>query len=360
MFARQNWYIAARSHEVGARPFGRKLVNEDVVLFRTATGAVHALGARCAHRGGNLGGGCVVGETLQCPWHGWRYDAGGRCVDIPSLGPDGKIPGLAKVPSYPVHEAQGYIYLWMNPDVKPGWRPVTHDFLDAHHHVQTPVRFQHGAFINTVEAACDDSHVFIAHAATIGQGAPAHLAPVTDVRELDDGHAVEGTMVWPQARKRSFNGLNAWYQKTLIGVGEDSATHDRSYRVELSGLVIHTYRKADGNDFVVYAGTTPADENSNWFFAGLVDTNPVRPLLGNLLYWLNRKSASRVFDEDEDMITAALTPAGGHPQPISVNADAMGLAFRRIYARQVEAEGFVPAWPAASRASVHPAVQEAG
>ena len=262
---------------------------------------------------------------------------------------DGKIPGLAKVPAYPVHEAQGYVHVWMNPEQAPTWHPPAYDFLDARYHVKNPVRYQRGSFINTVEAACDDSHVYIAHANTIGQGAPAHLPPVTDVRTCAEGRAAEGRLVWPAEAKRRFSGFNAWYQKLLLGLSEDSNTHDRTYRVELSGMVVHTYHKADGNDFVVYAVTTPADEQSNWFFAGFVDTNPHRPWLGNVLYWLIRKRASKVFDEDEEMITGALTQdnPGGHPRPISVPADAMGLAFRRLYARQVEAEGAVPAWAVA-------------
>ena len=356
MYALENWYVAARSDEVATQPLGRKFLNRDVVLFRNERGDLHALGAMCAHRGADLSKGRVIGSSIQCPWHGWQYGGDGRCDLIPSLGDCGKIPRGARVPSYPVHEAQGLVYIWMQPDKAPQWRPPEHDFLNARYHVKTPTRFQQGTFISTVEAACDDSHVYITHAQTIGIGAPARLAPVVDVVTCDNGRAVEGRMVWAPENKRSFRGFNAWYQRHLLGLAEDSNTHDRSYRVELSGLVMHTYRKGDGNAFVVYAATTPADEKTNWFFAGTVDTNPNRSLLDNTLYWLTRNRAGKVFDEDEEMISSTLTNhlPGGHPRPISVNADAMGLAFRRMYARQVEAEGGTPAWPVAA-----PAVREA-
>ncbi len=349
MFAFENWYIAARSEEVHNAPLGRKFLNQDVVLFRTQDGEVCALGAVCAHRGADLGKGRIVGSSIQCPWHGWQYGADGRCNLVPSQGPCGKIPRGARVPVYPLHEAQGYIHIWMKPDTQPTWYPPAHDFFNTRYHIKSPVRFQRGSFINTVEAACDDAHVYIAHAQTIGMAAPAHLAPIIDVKSTEDGRAVQGRMVWPIERKRSFKGLSAWYQKHLLGLGEDSNTHDRHYRVELSGLVVHRYPKADGFDFIVYAATTPADEFTNWFFAGTIDTHPQRSFIGNFLYWLARNRTSRVFDEDEDMITSTLTDnlPGGHPRPISVNSDAMGLAFRRLYARQVLAEGGTPAWPVA-------------
>lgn len=347
MFALENWYVAARTEEITTEPLGRKLLNRDLVLFRSDTGELNALGAMCAHRGADLSKGQVIGKSIQCPWHGWQYDGTGKCDAIPSIGECGKIPNGARVPSYPVHEAQGYVYVWMQPDKSPTWHPPEHHFFEARYHVKSPVRFQRGSFINTVEAASDDSHVYLTHATTIGMGAPAALAPVVDVTTTEEGRAVEGRMVWPAERKRRFTGFNAWYQRHLIGIGEDSNTHDRSYRVELSGLVIHTYRKADGHEFIVYAATTPADENTNWFFAGTIDTNPNRSFIGNFLYWLNRDQAAKVFDEDEEMIASTLTNhlPGGHPRPISVNADAMGLAFRRMYGKQVEAEGGTPAWP---------------
>ena len=140
--------------------------------------------------------------------------------------------------------------------------------------------------ISTVEAARDDSHVYITHEKTIGQGAPARLAPIVDVQTCDEGRAVEGAMAWPTS-KETFFGFNAWYQKHLLGLVRLN-THDRRYRIELSGLVSHTHNKSDGYDFVVYAATTPR-MNTPIGFAGTVDTNPNRSFIGNFFYWLTRK-----------------------------------------------------------------------
>lgn len=63
MFARNTWYVAAWSDEVTGKPLGRRLLNEPVVLFRTATGVLAALFDRCCHRGLPL----AHGRTPRAP-----------------------------------------------------------------------------------------------------------------------------------------------------------------------------------------------------------------------------------------------------------------------------------------------------
>jgi len=350
MFALQNWYCAARTEDVLELPVAKTIVNTEMVLFRDAQGQVRSLAAMCAHRGGNLGSGRCVNGTLECPWHGWRYDGEGVCTHIPSIGPSDKIPKAATVPAFPVHEAQGFIYVWPSTEAEPDWLPARHEFLDAKHHVKGACRLQRGNFINTIEGSIDDSHVHIAHRKTIGGSTSVALAPIRNVCLDDDKRGVEGEMIWDQDAKRKTRRSTQWLNKHLLGVDEDPATHDKTFRAEMTGLVIHRYRKRDGNDFIVYAITTPVDESRNLFFAGFVDTNANRSVIGNVIYWLAFRSlGQRVFDEDEGVITDAIADRfpGGHPRPVSVNADALGLAFRRMYASQVLAEGGDPAWPAA-------------
>ncbi|NRA09648.1 MAG: Rieske 2Fe-2S domain-containing protein, partial [Myxococcales bacterium] len=76
------WYHVAASEEVEAgqvrslRFFGR-----DLVLFRTESGEAIVLDAHCPHLGAHLGhGGQVVGESIRCPFHAWRFGSDGRCV----------------------------------------------------------------------------------------------------------------------------------------------------------------------------------------------------------------------------------------------------------------------------------------
>ena len=88
------------------------------MLVRPKDGPVFALEDRCAHRQVPLSKGTVDGCTLRCCYHGWRYDASGRCIDVPYLG-KGKLPNGVR--RYPCFERDGLIFVWpgMSPAADP-------------------------------------------------------------------------------------------------------------------------------------------------------------------------------------------------------------------------------------------------
>lgn len=94
--------------------------SRDLVLFRGDDGQPHCFDAYCPHLGAHLGvGGVLVDGTLRCPFHHWRFDTGGKCVDIPYAK---RIPPAARVRSYPVIEKNGMIFVWYHPgDDAPTW-----------------------------------------------------------------------------------------------------------------------------------------------------------------------------------------------------------------------------------------------
>src|SRR5262249_20687562 len=81
------WYPALRSKQVvGQRLAKATLLEVPLVLGRTSDGKVFAMRDSCPHRGIPLSYGRFDGDTLQCSYHGWRFDAcSGQCVEIPSL-----------------------------------------------------------------------------------------------------------------------------------------------------------------------------------------------------------------------------------------------------------------------------------
>jgi vanillate O-demethylase monooxygenase subunit len=110
MYIRNTWYIAAEPHEVTTRPLARTMLEKPVVLFRTASGKVVALEDRCPHRFAPLSLGRVVGDRIQCGYHGAQFDASGTCAHVP--GQD-LVPPKARVASYPVIEKHGYVWIWL-------------------------------------------------------------------------------------------------------------------------------------------------------------------------------------------------------------------------------------------------------
>lgn len=81
---RNAWYVAAWDHEIGRDMLRRILLNEPVLLYRRQDGKAVALEDRCCHRQAPLSMGKLVGDIVECPYHGLQFDPGGACVEIPS------------------------------------------------------------------------------------------------------------------------------------------------------------------------------------------------------------------------------------------------------------------------------------
>lgn len=110
-FLRNCWYVAAWNEEIGDEPYHQQIIGEHVVLYRNSSGTIVALGDTCPHRFAPLHMGKVVGDEIQCPYHGLRFDSEGRCSHNPF---DPKVrPEAAKVAAYPVVERNRIIWIWM-------------------------------------------------------------------------------------------------------------------------------------------------------------------------------------------------------------------------------------------------------
>jgi phenylpropionate dioxygenase-like ring-hydroxylating dioxygenase large terminal subunit len=115
------WFAVARAAEVGTTPVPVGAGGRPYVVVRLRPGGeVSAFPARCPHRLVPLAAGTVVDGTLQCPYHGWRFDAEGRCAEIPSLGTHGAAPPRAdlRVP-WAVDERHGWVWLAPEPTAEP-------------------------------------------------------------------------------------------------------------------------------------------------------------------------------------------------------------------------------------------------
>src|SRR3954468_15242041 len=114
------WFPVARAADVGTTPVPVGAAGQSYVVVRLRPGGeVSAFPARCPHRLVPLAAGTVVDGRLQCPYHGWQFDAEGRCASIPSLGPDGTPPPRADLPGpWAVEERGGWVWIAPSPTVE--------------------------------------------------------------------------------------------------------------------------------------------------------------------------------------------------------------------------------------------------
>jgi phenylpropionate dioxygenase-like ring-hydroxylating dioxygenase large terminal subunit len=106
------WMLLCREAELRRGPAFRQVADQRVVIFKTATGRVGVLDARCAHLGADLARGRVVGETLECPFHSWSYRPDGTCERMPAA------PAEAchvRQTSYPAEVRHGFVYYFHAP-----------------------------------------------------------------------------------------------------------------------------------------------------------------------------------------------------------------------------------------------------
>jgi nitrite reductase/ring-hydroxylating ferredoxin subunit len=110
-----SWYVVAYSDELEAGAVQRlDYLDRELVLFRGESGQACVLDAYCPHLGAHLAvGGEVVGDTLRCPFHGWRWRGDGACAEIPYAE---RIPPSARAEGLPVVERNGMIFVWFHAD----------------------------------------------------------------------------------------------------------------------------------------------------------------------------------------------------------------------------------------------------
>jgi len=84
-FLHNQWYVAATAAEIGRTPFARRICNQPMVMFRRQDGGVVVLEDRCAHRKVPLSKGELIGDEIQCGYHGWTYALDGRLKTTPEF-----------------------------------------------------------------------------------------------------------------------------------------------------------------------------------------------------------------------------------------------------------------------------------
>lgn len=168
MYLRDFWYIGGWSSEVSRLPMRRLIMSEPIAFYRRGNGAVAAIEDRCPHRNFPLSKGELIGDTIQCGYHGLVFGPDGRCVHAP--GQD-RAPASASIKAYPVEERSGIVWIWMGdagaarreqiPDLSwlenSGWTP----WIDGYIHLKCNHR-------HLTENLLDISHLAYVHKSSMG------------------------------------------------------------------------------------------------------------------------------------------------------------------------------------------------
>jgi phenylpropionate dioxygenase-like ring-hydroxylating dioxygenase large terminal subunit len=132
---REYWIPAARTDELPApdcAPLRVKLLGEELIAYRTTSGAVGLMQNACPHRGASMFFGRNEEEGLRCVYHGWKFDVTGACVDMPSEPAESNFKNKVHAKAYPTHERNGVIWTYMGPrEVPPPLPEIEHNIANT-------------------------------------------------------------------------------------------------------------------------------------------------------------------------------------------------------------------------------------
>ena len=117
---RRYWQPIAPTDRLLENPVRKvRILGETLVLYRDRGGRLGLIQDKCAHRSMGLDLGIPEAEGLRCPYHGWLYNADGRCLETPLEPRESTFKDRVQVTSYPVEELGGLIWAYLGPSPAP-------------------------------------------------------------------------------------------------------------------------------------------------------------------------------------------------------------------------------------------------
>jgi len=335
----RSWYVVALRDEVDDRLLERTVAGRSLVLYRTSDGRPVVLRNRCSHRGYPLSLGSRVGDGIECGYHGFTFDCGGRCISVPGQA---RVPSRATVTAYPTAEAGPFVWAWIGEPVAdplPKGPPGAELLDEGGWRFSAGVVLIHAAYGLIVDNLLDLSHESWIHATKIGTPEIAKT-PGSTATDLDHGIV---------RLSRHMEGVSS--PPTYIAMGlpspvdrwQDIEYHAPSLyvlhvRVAPAGTSVGSPQDAKSYRSRVVYGITPLDaRTTHYFFAIGRD----RDLGDEAVTAATCKRQYDLIAEDAQAVEAIqnLDDAEGRASEVSVKVDTGALAARRVLHALLERSG---------------------
>ena len=295
-----------------------RLFDVDLLVARLPSGLLAAEDS-CPHKGARLSRGRICEGALQCPYHGWRFNQQGDCVNIPSLlDPPADKLRLSHLRNYSVMERYGMVWVQMEADAAVTL-PEVPEFEDKNwtYLVGPPTLFRAG-FRREIENYLDMTHFAFAHATTLGKAA-SPLVPEMKIILYEDGFQMEAP----------FPALETSHEQP----GKLQSAHHRRQRCHLPNFTTIRQTFEDGDERVLVHIPSPNTlTECTCFWALAVSPGFKGPHLEDQLNF-----AVQVLDEDrimcENQVPAevSINPARGGWGVLVTPGDTLANTFQRTF-----------------------------
>ena len=344
-FLKNVWYVAANAYELDAdQPnsgvVSRTICNEQVALFRNSDGTIAAIHDRCPHRFVPLSMGKRVGDSLQCGYHGLRFDGTGACVEAPH--DDDSQKARACVRAYPAVERDRLIWMWMGDvaQADPALIPAFDFFSDT----DTYTSCQGYSYIKGNYQLISDNLLDLSHIHYLHPG----IHEGSNFEDFTNKVQREGDTVWSMLWRHHYYVNPA--QRPIFGMeGDASDVEGQGHaRWDAPGVLFvdtafwdHGKSYGEGWNTPNAHLITPETETTSHYFWGS-GRNFARD---NEQFTLGTAATMKnVFEtQDGPMVEAQQRDMGESTdfldhKPIILTADAAGVLARRIMQQKIRAE----------------------
>ena len=180
--------LARELPEADGPPVRVTLLGERLLAFRDTAGKLGLIDEFCAHRGVSLWFGRVEENGIRCPYHGWKYDHTGQCVEVPSEAEESGYCKKIKLKNYPCVERGDVIWAYLGP---PALQPAPPAYAwcavpDSHRYISK--RIQACNYLQAMEGGLDSIHSSFLHRYSVGDDPLLKRDAVSAARLKADPH----------------------------------------------------------------------------------------------------------------------------------------------------------------------------
>ncbi len=310
------WTPVALASDLKRTPLGVTIGGENIVLFPGAGGGVGALIDRCPHRGAALSlGRLIEDECIECPFHGWRFDADGTNRRVP-FNPEARRENLGAIP-LPARRVGDVIWLYTAPGLTAPSEPVAPVGLTDPRYSRVYLsREWRCHWTRAMENMLDSPHLPFVHRRTIGRSYHKRMTAESRME-----------VIWEDTPSGG--------RTRAILDGEDNHSYVEFFRPNVMALHI----PIPGRHLAVYALVVPIDKERTRVIVASSRDFSTSSLLDPFYRWMNR----RIADEDKAVVELSKpseVPAPGDER--SVATDRATLQFRKYYLEHLKPSSASP------------------
>lgn len=335
------WWIAATREEVGRTLFERTILGQPIVFYRTEAGDPVAMQGRCPHRHYPLAKSKLVGDSIQCGYHGFTYGSDGGCKLIPSQE---KVPTKCRTRIYPTAERWEWVWIWTgDPDLADESKIPSPHCIEKDGWLATQAKTMHvnARYTLAIDNLFDLSHLGYIHASYVGELNELVKAPV----EMSESDGV--VRMIRHVKDTPYSGFETFLfgpNSGLVDSDVYSDYHGPCLTIT-GGPFMRAASQSNGETPELYGemcyihGITPETETSSFYFGGIAHNfrlNDAEFISANIhMYDGLRDQDEEAIEDVERGLERIVNPA----DEVTVAQDVAGIRIRRILSAQIDSEG---------------------